>query len=192
MNGITEQINAMGQLFVDFALPMLIQSSVLIIVLLGLDFVLRKKVRAVFRYWILMLILVKLVLPTSLSAPTGLGYWFWPEIEVAKNQEQTAQEAEPIVISTVFDNAYIPPLPRQIPTDSGLVEYDATAGPGITLSWQGVVFLIWLVVVGVMVLLLIQRMMFVKGLIGQSKNVSERMVDRLKQYREQIMFCQLY
>ena len=70
MNGIVEQLNSMGDSFVRFAVPMLIQSSLLIAVILGLDLLLRKKVRAVLRYWLWVLVLVKLVLPTTLSAPT--------------------------------------------------------------------------------------------------------------------------
>jgi hypothetical protein len=48
----------MGKSFVDFSTSMLIQSSVLIVVLLALDLLLRKKVRAIFRYCIWMLVLV--------------------------------------------------------------------------------------------------------------------------------------
>ena len=61
MNTIVEHINSAGRIFVEFALPMLIQSSVLIAILLLVDLLLRKKVKAVFRYWIWMLVLAKLV-----------------------------------------------------------------------------------------------------------------------------------
>ena len=50
MNSCITFINSMGKNLVDFAFPMLIQSSVLIIVLLTFDLVFRKKVRAIFRY----------------------------------------------------------------------------------------------------------------------------------------------
>ncbi len=76
MTAILEQINSTGKIFVEFALPMLVQSSVLILILLLTDFALRKKVRAVFRYGIWLLVLLKLLLPTSLSAPLSLGYFF--------------------------------------------------------------------------------------------------------------------
>ena len=75
MNFILTQLNSMGRLFVIFALPMLIQSSLLILILLALNLLLRRRTRAVLRYWLLLLILVKLVLPTTFSTPTGLGYW---------------------------------------------------------------------------------------------------------------------
>ena len=80
MNAILEQINSASLKFVEFALPMFVQSVVLIVILLLADFALRKKVRAVFRYWIWLLVLVKLVLPTSLSSPLSLGYFFGDRI----------------------------------------------------------------------------------------------------------------
>ena len=76
MNSLITFLNTTGKTFVDFSIPMLIQSSVFIIVLLALDLLIRKKVRAVFRYCIWILVLVKLVLPTTLSSPTSVGYWF--------------------------------------------------------------------------------------------------------------------
>ena len=73
-------LNSAGAVFSDMALSMLIQTSILIVILLGLDFILRKKVRAVFRYAIWLLVLVKLLLPVSLSIPTSPAYWFGGEI----------------------------------------------------------------------------------------------------------------
>ncbi|MHC4754557.1 MAG: M56 family metallopeptidase, partial [Planctomycetota bacterium] len=83
MDNLITFLNTTGKTFIDFSTPMLIQSSVLIIVLLIVDLLVRKKVRAVFRYCIWMLVLVKLVLPTTLSSPTGLGYWFGDKFEFA-------------------------------------------------------------------------------------------------------------
>ena len=73
MEMIIEKINSTGSTFVNFSLPMLIQSGILIIVLLVIDFFLRKKVRAVFRYFLWMLVLIKLVLPPSITSPVGIG-----------------------------------------------------------------------------------------------------------------------
>ena len=82
MNAIVQTLNTAGRAFVDFAVPMLIQSSLLILILLAVDAVLRKRVRAVFRYWIWMLVLVKLVLPPSLWSPVSVGTWFGDKLEV--------------------------------------------------------------------------------------------------------------
>ena len=68
-------LNIVGQWFWAYAGSMFIQVSVLILFLLVLDFLLRKRIRAVFRYCLWMLVFVKLVLPTSLASPTGIGYW---------------------------------------------------------------------------------------------------------------------
>jgi beta-lactamase regulating signal transducer with metallopeptidase domain len=75
MSVVTEQINSMGSLFVGFAVPMLVQSSVLIAVLLFVDSAVRKKVRAAFRHWMWMAALAHLVLPSLLLWPKGLVYW---------------------------------------------------------------------------------------------------------------------
>ncbi|MHC4169909.1 MAG: hypothetical protein ACYSWQ_23420 [Planctomycetota bacterium] len=66
-------LNNLGQGFWDYAAGMFIQASVLIALLLILDFMLRKRVRAVFRYCLWMLLFVKLVLPASF---TGWGISF--------------------------------------------------------------------------------------------------------------------
>jgi beta-lactamase regulating signal transducer with metallopeptidase domain/peroxiredoxin len=83
MNAIVQTLNTAGRAFVDFAVPMLIQSSVLVLILLVVDAVLRKRVRAVFRYWIWMLVLVKLVLPPSLWSPVSVGTWFGDKLEIS-------------------------------------------------------------------------------------------------------------
>jgi hypothetical protein len=82
MNTIVQTLNTAGRTFVGAAVPMLIQSSLLILILLAVDAVLRKRVRAVFRYWIWILVLVKLVLPPSLWSPVSVGTWVGETLEV--------------------------------------------------------------------------------------------------------------
>src|SRR5881409_3807946 len=86
MNTI-EALNQLGGRFAGFALPMFLQSSLLIIVLFALDLSLRKRVRAVFRYG-----LVMLVLPPSFAAPTGVAYWL-PEKKTAGTAPVTPVQA---------------------------------------------------------------------------------------------------
>ena len=64
---IIDTLNHWGARFVGFGLPMLVQSSLLIIFLFALDLLIRRKVRAVFRYGLWMLVLIKLVLPLALA-----------------------------------------------------------------------------------------------------------------------------
>jgi hypothetical protein len=75
MGELVSVLNAAGREFVALAGSMLVQSSVLIVILAALDLVLRKRVKAVVRYWIWLLVLAKLILPPSLSSPTSLVSW---------------------------------------------------------------------------------------------------------------------
>ncbi|MHC4716572.1 MAG: M56 family metallopeptidase, partial [Planctomycetota bacterium] len=68
-------INVIGESFVDLAGAMMLQVGLLIVILLAVDFAIRRRVRAVFRYGLWLLVLIKLLLPVSLSSPTGVGYW---------------------------------------------------------------------------------------------------------------------
>lgn len=67
--------NGAGASLAQFAGPMALQTTVVAVVLLVLDYLLRRRVRAVVRHALLLLILVKLVLPPSLALPTAPSYW---------------------------------------------------------------------------------------------------------------------
>ena len=164
MDSVITFLNTTGKSFVGFSISMLIQSSVLIIVLLVLDLLLRKKFRAVLLYCIWMLILVKLVLPTTLSSPTGLGYWFGDNLpgiitEKASIPEQAAsipQRIEP-VSETIPSGTGIAVLPSTgtspEPTADASVEFTLAVSPAsASLSWQGFAFLGWFAVMIAMVL----------------------------------------
>jgi len=162
------------------------------------DFALRKKVRAVFRYWIWMLVLVKLILPTSLSTPLSLGYFFGDELAFV-NINRLITEAEPtepapaIVSPTIDftniqdDNFTTTPVPIIPATEPILKEPSQPPAESVTpLSWQGAVFLLWLTVVITMGLLLLQRAIFVRRLIAQAKEANSMMNDTLESCRERI------
>ncbi len=74
INNCVTALNSIGRGFCDYTAGVFVQSSVLIVLLLIVDFLLRKRVRAVFRYCVWMLVFVKLILPPTLSLPTGIGY----------------------------------------------------------------------------------------------------------------------
>ncbi|MCH7557642.1 MAG: HEAT repeat domain-containing protein [Planctomycetes bacterium] len=195
MNAILEQINSAGKIFVEFALPMLVQSSVLILILLLIDFALRKKVRAVFRYGIWLLVLIKLVLPTSLSAPLSLGYFLgdglaYVDISRTTTEAETMEPTQAIV-SPIIDpprieagrdtSAVAPTTPGAEPAIAEPVSSPVVSITPIT--WQGVVFLAWLTVVMAMGLLLLQRAFFVRGLVAQAKDANGFMADTLESCR---------
>jgi len=175
MNTI-EELNAIGQRFIDFALPMLIQSSVLILLLLVLDLMLRRRVRAVVRYAVWMLVLVKLVLPTDFSSPTGLGQWLGP-IGIL----QSPQAVLPTVASPSAMDTAVGMIPRELRAEPEPVEANVTlpitpsletfttpAAGSTTLRWPAVVLAIWVVGVLVLTVLVIQRVGFVLGLVRQA------------------------
>jgi len=196
MNAILEQINSAGLRFVEFALPMLIQSGVLILILLLADFALRKKVRAVFRYGIWLLVLLKLVLPTSLSAPLSLGYFFGDQLAYVDGTETTTEPAQtaPAIVSPMIDpsrieagsdtSAIAPTTPTIEPAAAKPLSPPIV--PVASLSWQGAVFLLWLAVVLTMGLLLLQRAIFVRGLVAQAKEANSMMADKLESCRERM------
>ncbi|MHC4124685.1 MAG: M56 family metallopeptidase, partial [Planctomycetota bacterium] len=199
MDGLITLLNTTGKSFIGFAASMLVQSSVLIIILLVLDLILRKRVRAVFRYCIWMLVLVKLVMPTTLSLPTGFNYWFGNRLATVASEKVFA------IKSAITTLPYFEPTSKtmsseKIITVSPSVNYhqsvtgtttkpDTTvtnAVPTASLEWQGLVFLIWLAAMITMILLLAQRIFFVRGIVSQSKNVSRKMVDVFEQCCEQM------
>jgi beta-lactamase regulating signal transducer with metallopeptidase domain len=198
MDSIITFLNTTGRSFVGFSSSMLIQSSVLIILLLALNAILRKKVRLVFLYGIWMLILVKLVLPTTFSSPTGLVYWIGDKVPGFITETASIPEK----ISSIIQR--IKPMSETIPSGNAIFTWPLTAiSPGsiagtsaeftvgaspatASLSWQGFAFLGWLAVVTAMVLLLIRRMFFVRGLLAKSNNPSDSMVDTLKRCCKQM------
>jgi beta-lactamase regulating signal transducer with metallopeptidase domain/lipopolysaccharide export system protein LptA len=78
MNAWIEFLNRWGDRFLDFAGPMLWQSSLLIVIVWALDRALRRKVRAAIRYLLWLVVLGKLLLPPTLSLPTGVAWWLRP------------------------------------------------------------------------------------------------------------------
>jgi beta-lactamase regulating signal transducer with metallopeptidase domain/protocatechuate 3,4-dioxygenase beta subunit/peroxiredoxin len=202
MNQSIVFLNAAGKGFVNIALPMLIQSSVLIVAMLVLDLLLRRRVKAVVRYGIWLLVLVKLVLPPSLAAPTSLVYWIGARLPSFPSQVETVIPEPPAAPLTVSMTEQ--PIARAEPRFAPPVEYEAPAfdppsraataapepvvfvSPPPPITWQAMVFLAWLVVVVVMTLLLIQRAFFVRGLVAQSKQAPKAMGSLLERCRQQM------
>lgn len=172
MNSLVECINAVGRSFVAWSAAMLVQSSVLICILFVVDLLIRRRVRAVVRYGIWMLVLVKLVLPPSLSSPFGLGA-FLPaarQITPSFSPAMPAPQQEPVSSPPVLadpsvsaDSAPAAHRPAR-PPDAGDLSLGARP------SWQGLALAIWSVVVMALVLLLAQRAMFVRGLVRQAQD----------------------
>jgi len=184
MESIILPLNRLGGQFVHFAGPMLLQSSLLIILLLGLEAVLRHRIRAVVRYGLCMLILVKLVLPTSFSLPTGIGYWVERDPLarlVTKQPRVSAADVAPVPMNAV-ENAK--PLPgfssarstSLAPKASGefpseLVSIAPPLRPRLALP--GVLFLAWLLGASALSIFFLQRWRFVSRLIASASEAPE-------------------
>jgi len=210
MNAIVQTLNTAGRAFLGAAVPMLIQSSLLILILLAVDAVLRKRVRAVFRYWIWMLVLVKLVLPPSLWSPVSVGTWVGETLEVPaaalleapplpsleeQGQDARATRLSPAVakfLSPLQPVAVAPPLPEPTvappaPAPAPVASQAAPINrlPALSLKWQGLVLLVWAGVVTALLLLLAQRTFFVRGLVAQAEEASRALrheLDRCRQH----------
>ena len=138
MGELVNGLNTAGQAFVALAGSLLIQSSVLIVLLAALDLLLRKRVKAVVRHWIWLLVLVKLLLPPSLSLPTSLVSWVGsqlPQTALVSLMPEPVPSAAPLrpgdvaarpqaVTEPVSEAA---PLPGSVGPADGLAH---VAGPG--------------------------------------------------------------
>ncbi len=152
MDTIFGTINSFGKVFVGFALPMLVQSSIVIGILLLAERLLRTKVRAVFRYWLGVLIFVQLILPPSQTSRVSLGYLFGDRLGyISENVQMASLEA----------------------LDFGQVTSTTL------ITWQGIVFLTWLIIVIGMSIVLLKRAILARRLVRQAKRANYLMNDLL-------------
>jgi len=184
INAFTAGLNPLGQSFWTNAAEIFIQSTVLIVLLLIIDFLLQKRIRAVFRYGLWMLLFVKLLLPASFALPTGIGYWlgdfFTPEVTITESMPAVA-EAVPIAADrqagpVPLEAAPLLEAPTLHETPSAGVEFGA-------IDWQGLAFLGWLGGMLVLLALLVQRVCFVKRLVAQGKAADESLLGLLDECR---------
>ncbi|MHC4517185.1 MAG: M56 family metallopeptidase [Planctomycetota bacterium] len=202
MSELIALLNATGKSFVGVAVPMLIQSSVLIVALLVLNLLLRRRIKAVVRYWIWLLVLVKLMLPPSLAAPTSLAYWIGARLpDLPKQVGATALEM-PRVESV--DSLTERPSPTRTPRPVPPMDYAparvepisparaetptpaVVTAPAPAVTWQAIAFLTWLIVIVAMALLLVQRAFFVRGLVLQAEETTAPMRDLLERCRRRM------
>lgn len=198
INSLVTALNDTGSGFCSYAGRMFVQSSVLIILLLILDYLLRKRVRAVVRYCLWMLVFVKLILPPSFSMPTGIGYWSGDYLSTHTTVLERASaivQDESVGAAAIEDTALSAEIPQVKPSHISLqttapITSAAPVLAGVSdsnaLTWRAIVFLLWLAGVSLMSVLLIQRMWFVRGLVGQSEPVTNRLAEMLNQCRRQV------
>ena len=170
MNSLVQQLNSLGDGFVGFALPMLIQSSVLIMLLLLVESALRNRVRASLRCWLLMLAFAHLIVMPLLSAPVGGDYW--PGSQVAYGQTLTK------TVDSVTVSAGEASPGRSLAIAYGVGE------PRPALTWQAGLFLLWAASVVVMTVLLIRRTVAARERVRTSRSANLLMNDILAYCRK--------
>lgn len=181
-------MNEAGRAFCEYAAGMFVQIAVLVVVLLCVDWLLRRRIRATLRYWIWMLVFVKLLLPPSLCVPTGIGYWLGrgealPAPSVAP---QIAEVAKPPAPASV-ELPIAAPVVRSAESVPTVVKpRESVAESRVSLTWQGGVLLSWLAGVLVFAALVIQRWRFVKRLIARSEPAADEWADVLDECRRRM------
>jgi WD40 repeat protein/beta-lactamase regulating signal transducer with metallopeptidase domain len=196
-------LNRFGQPFCDFAGTMLVQVTILVLVLLAIEFTMRNRVRAVVRYWLWLLVLVKLVLPVGLHTPASLAYWLptarAQSADTAASRPSSATHASPTPQSadrpdeldqfgatTVQSRTEFAPLDRRNISDEATrpVRSAPTAQPALEipqLQWRGVLFGLWIVGVASLLTLVARRALWVRRIVRQATNASSELHEQLRQ-----------
>jgi len=177
---------------------MFIQSAVLIVVLLMLDWMLKKRVRAVFRYWVWMLVLLKLVLPVHLALPTSPAYWTqMPVLDVVDStrtiKSPVVVEAMPVTpasaqvvssppkLAPVVDSAEIAtPVVSSHAASNHEIYAPVSANASVGLSWQAILFLCWCAAILMISSYIVGRVISLRRLIAASKKPMESLTDCLQ------------
>ncbi len=193
INNLVAALNGLGAGFCDYAGRMFVQAGLLIVALLVTDLLIRKRVRATFRYWMWMLVFIKLLLPPTLSLPTGIGYWlgnYFAVDPIAASQPPEVTPLGPTVEtapSAIGQAPYEPVTPAVSDPPIMTATADSSVAPSLNaLTWQGILFGIWVLGVLVITALLVQRVFFVRGLITQSEPANGRWIEVLDQCRQQL------
>jgi beta-lactamase regulating signal transducer with metallopeptidase domain len=167
MSEMLEHINSIGQAFVEFAWPLFIRSSALMAILLLVELLLRKRVRAAIRYWMWMLLPMQLLVPVSVS-------WF-VKMDCRLKSDLASVSVSFITPAEILTASQTQEVLQQLHArDSVKI---AAVLPKIT--WQGTIFLIWLAIVAAMVLLLVRQTLFARRIVAQAQDANALMKDIL-------------
>lgn len=185
INTCVAAVNEAGRAFCEYAAGMFLQTAVLVAILLCVDRLLRKRIRATLHYWIWMLVFVKLLLPPSLCVPTGIGYWLGQgDVSPAPAiLPQTVRTAKPVASVNTEVPVTAPTVQSTESVPTVIEASESVVADFVSLTWQGGVLLFWIAGVLVFGALVIQRWRFVKGLIARSEPAADEWADVLDQCR---------
>ncbi len=191
-------LNRYGQSFWDFAGAMLVQVTILVVVLLALELLLRNRVRAVVRYWLWLLVLVKLVLPVGIHSPASIAYWLRPSrlqpefAPIAVDRGPTTPlVAHPREFATSADELEATSSGAEsIPFD-GRLEHPGAApttqlAPAVQperemphLKWRGALFGLWILGALSLLTLVVRRALCVRRIVSQATPASNELQRQL-------------
>ena len=184
INSLVTALNSVGEAFCKHASDVFVQSALLVIALFVVDLFLRRRVRAVFRYCVWLLVLVKLVLPPTLSLPTSIGYWAGNHLPSSLHVSDSPFDLPGLELASEL------PEESHVEPSEGATE----AGPPVAaantplpdLTWKAVLLVLWVMGVLAFLALLVQRARFVRGLIAASVPATAEIAGVLEQCRRQI------
>lgn len=177
---LVETINVCGKSFHGFAQVMFVQVTVLVGLLLVLDFLLRRyrRVSPCWRYGLWLLVLVKLVLPPSLALPTGVGYWIRQEAPVVK-PVRVATPNRPVVDGSNSDTLSFGRNARSAVGSAAMTGEGKR--PQVFPQWQGALFLLWLTVVAWLLVQLLNRYQAMRREIHRAQPAPNWLLTRMAQ-----------
>jgi beta-lactamase regulating signal transducer with metallopeptidase domain len=110
---MTEQINNIAELWWGWMWPMFWQVGVLVGVVWIIDLMIRQRVWPQVRYALWLLVLLKLVLPPGLSAPTSVTSGLQPLAE--QTLKETLSPEQPTVAVQIEESELVPASPTKMP-----------------------------------------------------------------------------
>jgi BlaR1 peptidase M56 len=202
LSSCVDFLNHFGQPFCDFAGTMLVQVTILVIVLLAIELVLRNRVRAVVRYWLWLLVLVKLVLPVGLHTPASLAYWLptaRPQsADAAASSHASATSTSPFAQFSgqpdAFDRAastteqsrtdFAPWGRRNTSDEAARPARSAPAAQPVLeipqLQRQGVHFGLWIAGVALLLTMVARRALWVRRIVRQATDAPSELREQLR------------
>lgn len=174
MNAIIDFLNLGGGKAWNFFTGMFLQSSILILVLLLVDRVIRARARASFRYALACLVLVKLVLPPSLTCPISVVSW-WPSAQAIQQVTIVSPTREKTEISKVV-GANVQTASRQAQMKLSRPE----------LTWKGAVIFGWSMGVLGLFFWVLHRTRVVSGMVKNAKKAPDLLYDLANECQRQL------
>lgn len=173
MEWMLEQVNTMGEGFVSLALPLLLESAALVGLVLSIEFIVRTRVRAGLRYWLVVSILAYLVLMPLLSLSPPSTHW---------PAGKAAYADSTLPVPAGHANA---PLSRPI-TGQSQITLAGVGEQSESLAWQGALFVFWLMGILVIGSISMYRIVAACRRIDRSPNANHLMNDILAHCRKRM------